>query len=327
MVGSDVDKCITNPLNAFLLIKRTTSDIKLIEHRFPEESKLLIEKIEFIQPEAADLTGAVEGLLRLQTIYKLSSKDFANGIVDGKKTIAALSAHDLFVIGEEAYKLNNQDFFAKEYFNLVREMIKSGRDADKEVDEKNLLLMLSSSYHRTGEYNKAVAVANELIAKFPGEEDFKILKQSFLNDQREYGTTRLKLTDPFSDYYVKDGKFSQIKEDTIFSQVCRGNITKSPFEASQLHCRYMSKTPFAKLARFKIEEANLEPYLILVLDAISDSEIEFLKEVTKPKIKRAATRVTTKERKISNVRVAQLSWHFDNSHEIFERLSRRVEVF
>lgn len=101
------------------MIKRATSDIKLVEKRFPVESQEFTDKIRKLQPVDEDLSDAVEGLLRLQTVYMWKSDDFAKGIIDGQKTRPDLSAHDLFVIGSEAFKLSRQDYFDKEYFRPV----------------------------------------------------------------------------------------------------------------------------------------------------------------------------------------------------------------
>jgi prolyl 4-hydroxylase len=274
----DVIKYITNPLNAFLLIKRATADVDLIVKRFPEESKIFVENFKDIQPEAEDLTGAVEGLFRLQQTYRLTSEDLANGIIDGSKVHAALSPHDLFVIGEEATKLKEYKRFSYEYWKLADALLKEGKDFDNEVD-KNL---------NFEEFSSA--------------------------------------PDPFNETFVKNGEYEVYKEQIRYRQLCRGDIGKSHKEQSQLYCRFWSKSPFSRLARFKVEEANLEPYIILVLDVISADEIDFLKEKSKPKTIRATTVDTDAKSKASSYRVAQFTWFERDEHEIFDKLARRTEV-
>jgi Prolyl 4-Hydroxylase alpha-subunit, N-terminal region len=95
-------------------------------------------------PDGHDLNGAVEGLLRLQTIYKLQSEDFANGTINGRKTRGPMTAHDLYTIGIEAFKLKHQDFFVQKYLNLAWKLLKQGTDPDNEIDRANC----SSSYVR-----------------------------------------------------------------------------------------------------------------------------------------------------------------------------------
>ena len=323
----NITNYITNPLNAFLLIKRATSEIELITERFPKESKDFLTNISEYLPSNEDLFGAAEGLIRLQVIYNLKSEDFANGIIDGSKLRSELSAHDLFVIGEEAYKINFNDYFVKEYLQLALSKVRKGLDTDKEVNVNSLLSTLCSSYNRTGDYVNAIAIAQDLIQRNPDDAQYIKLRETLIKDQAKYGTTRLVEIDPYSDYIKRDGKYSTIKENILYSQVCRGNLTKSPKELSALKCRFVSNSPFSKLAPFKIEEANLDPYLVLFIDILSDSEMEFLKGISKPNVKRASTLQKDLTSKVTSARVAQLAWHSDGQYEVTERISRRVEVY
>lgn len=308
------------------MIKRATSDIKLIEKRFPKESKEFLAIIKELQPTDTDLIGAVAGLLRLQTIYKLKSEDFANGIIDGTKTREALSVHDLFVIGETALKLFEQEYFALEYLNLAWDRLQKGEDDnDQDIDEKSLLSHLASCYNQVGDYENAIIVVDLLIELDTNSTEFAGLKVQLEADHNKFGLTKLFVIDPFSDYYDRDGKFEDYKENILYSQVCRGNVAISHKEQAELYCRFVSTSPFTKLSPFKIEEANLDPYIVLFIDVISDQEIEFLKNITKPKVRRAEIYSSSHE-ELSSVRVAQLAWHHDWKHKEIEKLSKRVEA-
>lgn len=326
MVEQDVMKYITNPLNAYLMIKRATSDIQLIAKRFPEASKQLMEKIKIIQPEPDDLTGAVEGLLRAQFIYKLKSADFAKGVIDEIKTRKAMSPHDLYVIGLEAFKFSQEDYFTKEYLHMAWDQVKQGLDPDEEVEEVVLLGNLVTSYKRTGDYTKALMFMKKLMKKGQIMEELEPIVASLKKSHEQFGDSKKEERNPFSDNFVKNGYYSEEKEEILYSQVCRGNVTKSPKELSKLHCRYISNSPFSKLAPFKIEEANLEPYLILFVDVLSEYEMEFLKNASKPKVERAKTLTPSLEGQKSSLRVAQNSWHYDTDHELIRKLTLRIEV-
>lgn len=326
IVEQDVTQYITNPLNAFLLIKRATSDVKLIEEKFPEKSKEFLEFIKKFQPEDADLSGAVDGLLRLQTVYKLKTEDFANGIIDGEKTRSELTPHDLFIIGEEAFKLDNHDFFVKDYFNLALKLVNDGKDVENEVVESEALFYLAMTYNKTGDYENALQTINDLIIKSPDRIDFKNLSQMFSENFKKFKNSNFFQFDPLYDTFVKNNQYTKDKEMLLFSQVCRGIATKTLEEQSKLHCRYSSTNSYTKLARFKIEEANLDPYLIVFIDVLSDDEVDILKRVAKSKIKRAQTWTATLETKKANNRVAQTAAHLEKDHEIFKKLTQRVEV-
>lgn len=322
----DVTSYITNPLNAFNLIKRVTADIELIEDLFPEQSKDFLANIDELRPERDDLQGAVEGLLRLQIIYKLQTEEFAKGIVDGNKIHKDLTAFELFVIGEQALLLEGQEYFAEEYLTLAWNATSSGGDPDREVDDVIMLTNLITFYNRTGDYVNAIRVADSLIQAFPDNFEYFLKKMIFERLNKMFGTSPYLVTDPFNEFFCKDGHYSAHKEEILYSQVCRGNVSKPLSEQSKLHCRFTYKSPFSQLARFKIEEVNLEPYIVVFIDVLSDNEIEFLKNITKPKIERAQTLTHDLQGEKSNFRVAKLAWHYDKEHEIIQRISDRIEV-
>lgn len=324
-VAQDVQRYITNPLNAFCMIKRATSDIKLIEKRFPLESQEFSDKISKLQPSDEDLSGAVEGLLRLQTVYMLKSEHFAKGIIDVRKTRPDLSAHDLFVIGYEAFKLSNQDYFAKEYLNLAWKSIQNGNDVDGEVDEKALMSHLLALYNRSGDYIRAIEIVDKFMESSNASQ-FETLRKAFVAYQDDYGSSESMESNPFTASYVKNSTYSQWKEEILYGQVCRGDVKKSDQEQTKLRCRFISNNSFTKLARFKVEEVNLEPYIVLIIDALSDQEMQFLKHSSKVKSKRAGIYSATFQSVKSNYRTAKFSKHHDNEHEVFRRISQRVEA-
>lgn len=322
---SDISQYITNPINAFLMIKRATVDVELIKLRFPEEAKTLLTNISTLQPKDEDLLGAVEGLLRLQFYYKLKTTDFANGIIDGDQTRSPLSAHDLAVLGEKAMLVDGQDYFALEYLQLAYGKLRQGLDIDSEVSEDVLLQCLIEIYQTMRNYRKAFELFEELKSKFPEGDDnyYSFIQQSLRDDQKQFGDNNISIRDPFSDSYSRDGVFSVFKDRTLNSKICRGNITISKEEMSKLRCRYVATNPFSTLARFKVEEALLDPYIVLFIDAVSDDELTFLRDSSKVKLFRGSA---GSEEQITNQRVAQISWHFQDEHKIFRTLSRRVEV-
>lgn len=326
LLEADVTRYITNPLNAFAIINRATSDIQLISQRFSDVAKEFLNEVKSLQPSDDDLAGAVDGLLRLQVTYKLKTEDFANGIINGKKTRKPLSVHDLFVIGVIASKMSDKENFALEYLNLALNLIDQGHDVDVEVDDTILLSHLVSCYLRTKDYTKALRVLEHLIEMNPNSSEFIEVRQRIENEQKEFGTRNLIKRDPYSDHFIKDGTYSEFKETIFYGQVCRGDVAKSFKEQAELRCRYVSNSPFAKLARFKIEEVNLDPYIVLYIDILTDDEIRFLKEISKQTATRAQIVPGGKNVLISNDRVAQIAWHDDLQHEVLRKISQRVEA-
>ena len=307
------------------MIKRTYTDLHQIRKRFPEHLEDFYQDIKSFLPTYEDLTGAVEGLLRLQFIYKLKSFDFANGVIDGKVTRKPLSPHDLFVLGTEALKLEDQLYFADEYMRLSWECVKIGVDVDNEVNEDCLLLNLVRGQKLSGDFEGAIKTMDYFINKHPEFPENAAIRSILKASHEEHGTTAIVRVDPYNEYFVPDGIFSAVKENIIYSQVCRGNLTKSIQELSQLHCKYVSNSPFSKLARFKMEEANLEPYIVLFIDVLSDDEIKFIQEKSKPKVERAQTLGADNQNQKSSQRVSKFTWFYDHEYELIKRITLRVE--
>lgn len=85
----------------------------------------------------------------------------------------------------------------------------------------------------------------------------------------------------------RDGRYTLIKEFKLISQACSNKLKRSDKELSKLRCRLTSNSAFSKLAPFKVEEANLDPYIVVYHDVISDDEIEVFKKYSKSSLVRA----------------------------------------
>jgi hypothetical protein len=55
----------------------------------------------------------------------------------------------------------------------------------------------------------------------------------------------------------------------------------------QLFCRFKRDLPFLTLSPLKMEELNLEPMVVLFHDAISDDDIQRLKDATIPYVSKS----------------------------------------
>lgn len=317
LVNLNVMNYITNPLNAYLLIKRLTSDIELIQDRHPKESMDFIRNISGFLPGAEDLDGAVEGLLRLQTIYKLKSEDFASGIIDGVKTRKRLTAHDLFVIGEKSIHLENYKHFAREYLLLALDQMRESLDSD--VDHDQLLDLLTTSHYQTAHHPSA-------LENLPNHNTSHPNISNCVNQKNHSQCEMLSKTNPTSEIYERNQRFSQRKENILYSQVCRGGLTKSSKELAQLRCHYSSINSYSLIGPFKIEEANLDPYITLIIDVVLDSEIEFLKNSSARKLTRAKVYAQNSSISQTSQRVAKMTTFFDHDHEIIASISKRLEV-
>ncbi|KAG5681063.1 hypothetical protein PVAND_010529 [Polypedilum vanderplanki] len=302
---------VENPLNAFLLIKRLTHDVNAIKEKLDEISNQFMSKVKKYKLSNDELSGAVEGLYRLQSVYGLKTQEFANGIIYSKKYRKELKVNDLIVIGREMAKFDDHGF-SSEYLELA----KVKNSMTKDFTKIQILEKIFHVYNSSGMLNEAVEVLNEILELDPTNQHYEEQRLS------------LELKSLFNEKTVEAKDFTgthytPIKEKLILSKACKGELEKSIKEISQLHCRYLRTTHFTTIAPFKIIEANLNPWVVIFVDIMSEEEIETLKLIAKDSFSRAEIMVN-ETAKVSNTRIAKINWHYDDEHKIFEILTRRV---
>jgi Prolyl 4-Hydroxylase alpha-subunit, N-terminal region len=317
VLKQDVARYIENPLNAFSMIKRATIDLSLLMHLFPQQtlhlSRHRIEEFSFVH--------AVKCLLLLQRIYKLQTRDIARGIVLNRRIGDRMTPHDLYAVGKCASKITNEEYFAKEYLELALERYQNGYDKNfREIDEVKLLILLVNVCESMRDYKSSITYIKEILIKEPTNIKAAEYGMKLVQLFKEHGNAKLSYDDPYNFKSNRDGKYSTRKEFELMSDVCRDKLKRNVAEISRLHCRYSSTNSFTRLARFKLEEVNLEPRIFLIVDALSDDEIQSLKNIA---IQESKSRSKVDEKSIYSV-VGMASLY--DSYELVSRISQRIEV-
>ena len=137
----NIDSYVNNPLNAFLMVKRNVIDFNNLKSKFKafiEDFQLDLHNIDQkTVVETKELTEVVTSILRLQETYHLKSEDLVEGNIDGGKTRKPFEIHDIFVLAEESFNIKNQMFFAKSYFEILDEKLKSF-PAEQEINSMEI---------------------------------------------------------------------------------------------------------------------------------------------------------------------------------------------
>lgn len=327
-LSKDVRKYVTNPLNAYKLIKLAYNDVALLHTINPTKFDSFYQNFSELLPKNEDLLGSVEGIFRLHEVYRFKCEDFAEGIIDGEQTRDPLTAYDLYVIGSVAIELKDKYHFARKYLRLSLKRLGNEKFHPQELGAVNIRYDLTVAYNNAGKYKKALSQAKKVMRM---SKKFLTQARKIQNDALhllQIGFKAKKIRNPFSDKYKRDGKFADHKEMILFSQVCRGNITITQKQIVQLKCRYLSNTPYTRLVKSKIEEFYLDPYIIVFHDVISDNEVEVMKKVGKPYHHRGRVEDDkgSENGVITNDRVSQISWleHLEPSFE--EKLNKRISA-
>lgn len=84
---------------------------------------------------------------------------------------------------------------------------------------------------------------------------------------------------PTNDYDISHQKH--------YEKLCRNEVQVSLVKQAKLYCKYVTnRSAFLKIAPLKLEEAFLDPYIVIYHDILYDSEIRSIMDIAKPKVYR-----------------------------------------
>ncbi|XP_074103649.1 prolyl 4-hydroxylase subunit alpha-1 [Cotesia typhae] len=337
----NIQQYLSNPINAYLLVKRLTTDWKRVEELITEDvgkafvANITISRSDLKFPTDEDLNGAAVALMRLQDTYKLDTSQVARGVLNGVQYSTGLSAGDCFELGRQSY--NNGDYYhtvlwMQEAMNRLQD--EQNRTTSNKPD---ILEYLAFSTYMQGNVARALSMTNELLELVPSHQralgnrayyQEEIQKSQGKRKRGEDGKNDLTLAS--QQFTVAEKKVKPIEEMTErerYEMLCRGEVPMSPQIQKDLKCRYVDRgIPFLKIAPFKEEEAYLDPRIVIYHDVISDAEIDTIKRLAQPRFKRATVQnYKTGELEIANYRISKSAWLQEYEHKYVQAVSQRVE--
>lgn len=337
--GKDVSGYLLNPINAYLLTKRLTSDWRDLEQimtmdvgsQFIQNVTNYREILKF--PTEEDLTGAANALIRLQDTYNLATESLARGELNGVQYSTAMSSEDCFEIGRQMY--NNRDY--RHTVLWMTEAI-NRLNNDSRLPRSELLEYLAFSTFKEGDVRKALDMTNELLDMVPDhqramgnkyyyeKELAKVNEKSVLRG--DDGSEDVPVDKSLEFRHSKTGHYTyDLPERKLYELACRGELKPDEETLSKLFCSYADDgAPFLKIAPLKLEQISHDPYIVVFHDVTYDSEIEVLKRMAKPRFKRATVQNhKTGELEVAAYRISKSAWLKDEEHEVIANMVQRVE--
>ncbi|CAJ0598971.1 unnamed protein product [Cylicocyclus nassatus] len=161
---------ISNPVNAFLLIKKKIFDWKGLKrkmltnraHDFIEQMTDANYGVRY--PTEEDLTGAAIALLRLQDTYRLDTRDLAQGRIYDSQGNYTFDSGDCFTIAKAAY--NDGDYYHTIMW-MEEALRKMEDEEDPAADREEVLEYLSFSLYKQGNLKHALQYIEELYELNP----------------------------------------------------------------------------------------------------------------------------------------------------------------
>ncbi|XP_041984197.1 prolyl 4-hydroxylase subunit alpha-1-like isoform X2 [Aricia agestis] len=335
----DIPNYLGNPINAFTLIKRLTTDLDFIEQsievgtEYIKNITVLNNYADVKYPTLEDLTGAAQALTRLQETYHLDVADLAEGRLNGVLYSSTMSAGDCFELGKALYN-------EKDYTNCLAWMTIALQKFNEEnnsypFSEVDILEYISFAHYLLGDVRQALEWTKKLIAIEPTHEralgniphyQATIAAQEEKRKKRLRGDTGEDFLEEEEDDQQPKELSSYGKERKMYETLCRGEMDISPKIAKELTCRYLTENhPFLRLAPIKMEYKYRDPDIVLFHEVLSDSEIEHLKELAQPRFRRATVHDPKTGKLVpAHYRISKSGWLRDDESPVVARVSRRV---
>ncbi|XP_013142463.1 PREDICTED: prolyl 4-hydroxylase subunit alpha-2-like [Papilio polytes] len=289
MAMEDIPNYLGNPINAFTLIKRLTTDLDFIEKSIKIGTEYIknitVNHADVKYPTLEDLSGAAQALTRLQDTYQLDIGELADGRLNGVVYSTPMSAGDCYELGRTLYN-------EKDYSNSLRWMLEALRKYKEENEtydftEVDILEYISFSHYLLGEVQHALQWTRKLLALEPQHPRARGNVPHFQKTIAEADARmkRRRRGDTGEDDEEDSQPMSYLsKERKVYEALCRGEM-EIPSEISRrLKCRYLTENhPFLKLAPIKMEQMYLSPDIVVFHQVLSDEEIEHIKDMAKPR--------------------------------------------
>ncbi|NXO25703.1 P4HA3 hydroxylase, partial [Cisticola juncidis] len=322
----DPEASVDNPLLAFSLIKRLHSDWPNIIYSDEATGNAQalhagLWEVERELPGSEDLAGAARALMRLQDVYALSVKGLAGGVFQraghpplyspGRR--APLSADDCFHVGKVAY--DTGDYYhsiawLEEAVSLFRLSYGSWNLEDRSSLE-DALDHLAFSYFMAGNISHALSLSMEFLRYDPSNQRVSrnVAKYKKLLETGTGTDGMPRAPPPLCPLHTLLWSFSP---------------QAAPEQLLHLSCSYeTNSSPYLLLQPAKKEMVQIQPYVALYHDFITDAEAETIKGLAGPWLQRSVVASGEKQQK-AEYRISKSAWLKDTADPVVRALDGRI---
>ncbi|XP_013402652.1 prolyl 4-hydroxylase subunit alpha-1 [Lingula anatina] len=314
-----------NPINAYLFMKRFTTDWADLSHLLQEDHSYdLLANFEEIRnkgflPQLVDLQGAAAALMRLQDTYNLNTSEIASGILQGVKRSPGLSAFDCFYFGKYAY---NQSDYYHTLLWMQEALNRLPFEPDSPIDRITILDYLTFATFKQGNVRHALLLANEMLQIDPENERALQNKRYFLSNLEE-SDQPMTIENKRPHRGVRDEEYEN------YEKLCRGDSIKpfkTPKRTHKLTCSYeTNKSPNLLLRPFKVEVLYHSPKIVMWHDVLSEVEMKKVKELATPRLNRATVHnPVTGKLEFAEYRVSKSVFLDSDIDPVVEVISQRI---
>ncbi|KAG8439203.1 hypothetical protein GDO86_005429 [Hymenochirus boettgeri] len=334
--SADPEGYLAHPVNAYKLVKRFNTDWVSLENLVLQDAtKGFIANLTFQKeffPSEEDETGAAKALMRLQDTYRLDADTIARGKLPGTNYVSSLSADDCFGMGKVAY--SDGDYYHTVLW-MQEALILLDEGQKSTISKVDVLDYLSYTVFQLGDINRAVELTRRLLALDSSHEragsNLRYFEKLLEKKRTELTKNNSIDTEVAS---TQPGVYSRpldyLPERETYEALCRGEGVKmNPRRQKRLFCRYHdgNRNPLLILRPVMEEDEWDSPRIVRYLNALSDEEIERIKELAKPRLARATVRdPKTGVLTVANYRVSKSAWLEEEDDPVIARVNLRMQA-
>ncbi|XP_020638815.3 prolyl 4-hydroxylase subunit alpha-1 isoform X1 [Pogona vitticeps] len=335
----DPEGFLGHPVNAFKLMKRLNTEWSELENLVLKDmsdgfiSNMTIQRQYF--PNDEDQTGAAKALLRLQDTYNLDTDTISRGNLPGVKHKTFLTAEDCFELGKIAY--TEADYYHTELW--MEQALKQLDDGEvsSSIDKVSVLDYLSYAVYQQGDLDKAMMLTKRLLKIDPEHQrangNLKYFEYIMSKEKEKEANKSVAQTDEQTEKESKTKRKGPSKdylpERQKYEMLCRGEGLKmTPRRQRKLFCRYYdgNRNPRYILGPVKQEDEWDLPRIVRFIEIISDEEIETVKELAKPRLRRATiSNPITGVLETAHYRISKSAWLSGYEHPVVARINARIQ--
>ncbi|KAM4704283.1 prolyl 4-hydroxylase subunit alpha-1 [Rhinophrynus dorsalis] len=327
----DPEGFLGHPVNAFKLMKRLNTEWVELENLVLKDmsdgfiSNLTIQRQYF--PNDEDQTGAAKALLRLQDTYNLDTDTISRGNLPGVKHKSFLTAEDCYELGKIAY--TEADYYHTElWMEQALRQLDNGEESSS-IDKVLVLDYLSYAVYQQGDLDKALMLTKRLLELDPEHQRGNGNLRYFEYIMSKENKSSTSVADDAEPRTRKGRPKDHLPERQKYEMLCRGEgIKMTPRRQKKLFCRYFdgNRSPYFILSPSKQEDEWDKPRIVRYHDIISDVEIEKVKELAKPRLRRATiSNPITGVLETAQYRISKSAWLSGYEDPVVARINQRIQ--
>ncbi|KAM4567186.1 prolyl 4-hydroxylase subunit alpha-3 [Odontesthes bonariensis] len=328
---------LANPLVAFTLIKRLHSEWlnvvysnEAMENTQAFRSSYEEEKADL--PKVEDLQGAANGLMRLQDVYSLQVSSLVSGrfqrVTDGEAMDVCMPAVSVSLTGDDCFLVGKVAYEQEDYYHSVQWLEESVRlfrgaggqwSPENEGTLEDALDHLAFSHFKTGNVSYALSLSHELLHHDP-------TNGRVLQNVKKYENLLVAADPPRGDG-LRRPTATYLRTRDTYERLCQTQGSQPiHFENPRLFCDFFTNNnPTLLLRPVKREVMSLRPRVVLYHDFITDKEVEDVKRLAQPGLRRSVVAAGEKQA-TADYRISKSAWLKGSARCIVGKLDQRISM-